>query len=111
MQAELPTLAASLSVFSEVLGGIDHRIYYTCVQDQSNWTCAKGQWVPSDSSKAKPYKKEHICAFQVSGQTSAECNANADKAFLKKFPGHTVVPTIDFYSSPPTADTTRSGQA
>ncbi len=111
MQAELPTLAASLSIFSEVLSGIDHRIYYTCVQDKTTWQCAKGQWVPSDPTKAKPYKKEHICAFQVSGQTSEEYNQNADKAFLKKFPGHTVAPTIDFYSSPTTADTAHSGPA
>lgn len=111
MQMEVPSMIASLSVFSEVLSGQDHRIYYTCVQESNkSWSCQKGQHLPQsysvDQSMLKPSKLAHICAFQVSGDTKQAYDANAKVAFEKKYPNHFVKPLVLFI-----ADTARNGSA
>lgn len=99
IQQQTPELLSALSIATELLHGIDHRVYYTCVKTQTQtqtqtqpWNCIRGKEYLIDN----PSKKfEHVCVFAGKpGKTPNETCKNLDAHFETKFPNHKVVQTL-----------------
>ena len=94
MQSNPQELISALSIFTEMLQGIDHRFYYTCIKDtKTSWNCVRGkQYHHTDPTT----KFEHICIFSAKkGNTTQETIKNMDVQFEYRFPNHKVVATLD----------------